>query len=193
MRPLAIAGLLLALVACGSPAVPPATSTSPPVAPAAEVGIAEPASVELPGIGAASSLVPTGLNPDGTLEVPPVEQPLQASWWRDSPRPGQVGPAVILGHVDGGGKPGVFHRLSKVVQGDEVLIKADNGVLYRFVVYAVEQYGKNTLPTERVYGDTDGPELRLITCGGAFDYGSGHYQDNVVAFARLAGYDPVTE
>ncbi len=53
-----------------------------------------------------------------------------------------------------------------------------------FDVYRVERYAKSEFPTERVYGDTADPELRLITCGGALDR-SGQYQDNVVAYARL--------
>jgi hypothetical protein len=34
-----------------------------------------------------------------------------------------------------------------------------------------------------VYGPTPDPELRLITCGGAFDYATGHYLSNIVVYA----------
>ena len=55
----------------------------------------------------------------------------------------------------------------------------------RCVVTAVEQYPKDAFPTEEVYGPTPTPELRLITCGGAFDRSTGHYVDNIVAFGHL--------
>ncbi|WP_247659418.1 class F sortase [Micromonospora sp. U56] len=37
-----------------------------------------------------------------------------------------------------------------------------------------------------MYGPTPGPELRLVTCGGAFDRRTGHYRDNLVVFAVAA-------
>jgi hypothetical protein len=39
------------------------------------------------------------------------------------------------------------------------------------------------LPTERVYGPTPDRALRLITCGGPFDYARRSYRDNVVVYA----------
>ncbi len=40
-------------------------------------------------------------------------------------------------------------------------------------------------PTQLVYGNTNHAALRLITCGGSFDFSTGHYVDNVVVFATL--------
>ena len=56
------------------------------------------------------------------------------------------------------------------------------------MVYAVRLYPKNAFPTLKVYGNTRGPELRLITCGGPFDSNrrAGGYTDNVVVFAHQA-------
>ncbi len=50
---------------------------------------------------------------------------------------------------------------------------------------AVARYPKDAFPTAKVYGPTADPQLRLITCGGDFDRGTGHYVDNVVAFGHL--------
>ncbi|MDQ4130605.1 MAG: class F sortase, partial [Actinomycetota bacterium] len=47
-----------------------------------------------------------------------------------------------------------------------------------------ERVAKEAFPTARVYGNTPGPELRLITCGGVFDSTSGHYRDNVIVYAK---------
>ncbi len=39
-------------------------------------------------------------------------------------------------------------------------------------------------------GATVDAQLRLITCGGAFDPGARSYEDNVIAFATLVGTRP---
>ena len=163
-----------------SPEPPAALSTGPVAAPALA-----PAAVDIPRIGARSSLVPLGLNPDETIEVPPVSQPMQAGWYRLGPAPGELGPAVILGHVDGGGRPGIFHRLRELQPGDEIIVTRDDGSAVTFVARSVERIPKAEFPTEKVYGDTTQPELRLITCGGSFDRQRGSYRDNVIVYAVL--------
>jgi hypothetical protein len=191
-----VVGAALLLAACATvPAAGPAAAPAnpPPVGVAAPVP--EPKTINIPRIAAGGNLIALGLAPDGTLAVPPVEQPLVPAWWDGSPRPGAVGPAVITGHVDGGGRPGIFHRLDELAPGDRVEVGQAGGGVATFEVYRVEQYAKDAdaakvsgrpvFDHEAVYGNTRGPELRLITCGGPFRRGVGHYADNVVAFARL--------
>jgi LPXTG-site transpeptidase (sortase) family protein len=158
---------------------PPATTdvTALPASPPTEVTI--------PKIGAKSSLIPLGLNADETIQVPPVERPMQAGWYEKAPTPGEVGPAVILGHVDGHKKPGIFFRLKELAAGDEVLVSRQDGSTARFRVTRVERVSKKDFPTDLVYGDTEGPELRLITCGGVFDHSAKSYKDNIIVFASL--------
>ncbi|KAA2263492.1 class F sortase [Solihabitans fulvus] len=146
----------------------------------------QPAGVEVPRIGAKSTLVPLGLNADKTVQVPPVEQQMQAGWYTGGPNPGEVGPSVILGHVDGAGKPGIFNRLHEVKAGDEVLVTRTDGKVLRFVVSRTEQVAKSGFPSDAVYGDTTKPELRLITCGGSFDGAAHSYRDNIIVYAALA-------
>jgi sortase (surface protein transpeptidase) len=164
-----------------SPASPAET-----VAEAAGLAKSEPVSVDIPKIGARSSLVPLGLNPDNTVQVPPVTEPLQAGWYSYGPTPGEVGPAVILGHVDGNKQKGIFFRLKEMAPGDKVAVARKDGSTANFVVTKVDRVPKDTFPTEAVYGDTAGPELRLITCGGSFDREAHSYRDNVIVFAALA-------
>lgn len=150
--------------------------------------VAIPATVSIPSIKAGSTLLKLGLDPDGKIAVPGPSQTKQAAWFTGSPRPGQVGPAVIEGHVDGpGGVKGVFFRLADVRKNDTVQVTQTNGAKLTFVVYAVARYPKDSFPAAVVYGNTKGPELRVITCGGSFDAATGHYRDNTVLFARLAG------
>lgn len=160
--------------------------------------VANPTAITIPKIGAHSTLTRLGLGPDGELAPPPVDQPMQAGWYAgakpnedgDEFQPGEIGPAVIAGHVDGvvngrKGQPGIFARLHELVPGDEVLVDRDGQAQLRFVVTAVQRYRKAAFPTNEVYGPTERPELRLITCGGEFDRASGHYVDNTIVWASL--------
>ncbi|WP_020422820.1 class F sortase [Amycolatopsis sp. ATCC 39116] len=180
--------LAFTLLLLGGCATQPAPVQPVPVQPAPEpevVAPVEPEALDVPRIGARSTLVPLGLNADETIEVPPVTQPMQAGWYRLGPSPGEPGPAVVLGHVDGGGRPGIFHRLKELVPGDEVVVSRKDGSTVTFAVTRVEQIDKDEFPTEAVYGDTAGPELRLITCGGSFDRAARSYRDNIIVYAAL--------
>ena len=144
----------------------------------------DPVRVVIPAIGVDSPLIRLGLNPDRTLEVP--EDHRIAGWYTGSAVAGEPGPSVIVGHVDSYLGPGIFFSLSRLVPGDEVLVRGKGRTLARFVVQRVERHAKDDFPTQKVYGALPYPGLRLITCGGVFNEGTGHYLDNVIAFARLA-------
>ncbi|MFD2491886.1 class F sortase [Amycolatopsis jiangsuensis] len=183
--------LLLALVAnfallgCGSSAPAPAAAPASSSPAAAALAKSEPVSVDVPSIDAHSSLVPLGLNADKTVQVPPVDQPLQAGWYRYGPMPGEVGPAVVLGHIDGNHQKGIFWRLHEVKKGDEVVVGRKDGSKATFTVTRVDQIAKKTFPTEAVYGDTTDAQIRLITCGGAFDREAHSYLDNIIVYGTL--------
>ena len=193
-----IVGVLL-VGGCGAAAPEPRLSPGAASASSAPAPVADPTAITIPAIGAHSTLIPLGLGPDGELAVPPVDEPLQASWYAgakpdvdgDEIQPGEIGPSVVAGHVDGvingkKGQPGIFARLHELKPGDEILIDRADGSQVRFLVDRVEKHSKADFPSEAVYGATTGPELRLITCGGAFNRSSGHYEDNWLAFATLA-------
>ncbi|MFC7862119.1 sortase domain-bontaining protein [Arthrobacter koreensis] len=157
--------------------------------PAADAIPAPPRIVTLPTIQTSSALMELGLLPDGTLEVPPASPSSPAGWYSGSPSPGEPGPAILLGHVnaDDGG-PGVFARLRSLLPGDEIAVGRDDGTESVFTVVRGERYAKDLFPTEEVYGNTPGPELRLITCDG-FDSTTGLWQDNYVVYAVLKDAD----
>jgi sortase (surface protein transpeptidase) len=174
------------LAACGAPAPGAAVPATPmeTAAPQSAASPATPVELTVPAIDVhAGPLLDLGIDTAGALEVPP--DAVTAGWFTLGPTPGSPGPAVIAGHVDYKGVPGVFQRLGELAPGDEVTVARADGSAAVFETYLVERYAKAQFPTERVYGNTAGPELRLITCGGAFDSRIGHYQDNVVAWARL--------
>ena len=123
-----------------------------------------------------------GLKNDGTMEVPPGAFP--AGWYTGAPTPGELGPAIIAGHIDFKG-PGVFYRLHELEPGDRVTVTRRDGSKPVFRVTRVARFAKDQFPTELVYGNIERAALRLITCGGSFNSQSGHYEDNIIAFADL--------
>ena len=175
-----------------APATPstgqPGTSAPAPTAAVPMEPRIRPTEIRIPSIGVTSEVTVVGLNPDGTLEVPqPGPDYDKAAWYRGSPTPGQIGPAVIEGHVDSAENgPSVFYDLGRVTAGDTVEITREDGSVVTFVVDEVRTFPKNDFPTVTVYGNTERPELRLITCGGEFDSTQGHYLNNTVVFAHQA-------
>ncbi|MFE9422162.1 class F sortase [Kitasatospora sp. NPDC006697] len=196
---LALAGLLLTRhqepppvritpVLAAPTAASPASSPPPPPAAAAAPAtpVAAPAELLIPELGVAAPVVAAGLDPDGSAAVPPMDHPGEVDWYDQGPRPGEPGPAVLLGHYDTHAGPAVFHRLPQLRPGDRIEVRRTDGSTAAFRVRELRQAPKDAFPTEAVYGDTAGPQLRLITCGGVLR-ADGHYSDNIIVFA-----DPVT-
>lgn len=134
------------------------------------------------------SLGTLGLNPDRTVEVPTNYQ--QPGWYRLGPTPGQVGSAVILGHVDDFKGPAAFFRLRLLKVGDKVEVGLANGMVAHFKVTKMATYLKAEFPARLVYTSHGYSGLQLVTCGGAFDTRTGHYLSNVVAYTRLDSTTP---
>ena len=145
--------------------------------------VASPVSLTIPLIGVKTQLMTLGLAAGGALQVPPLSSASVAGWYTGSPRPGAVGSAIIVGHIDSVSGPGVFFRLSELRRGDDVYVKRADGSTAEFRVTSVQTYLKDHFPTATVYGPTPDAELRLITCGGAFDSVTGHYLSNIVVYA----------
>jgi LPXTG-site transpeptidase (sortase) family protein len=106
-----------------------------------------------------------------------------AGWYTGSPRPGSIGSAIIVGHIDTTKGPAVFYRLNKLTRGDKIYVKRADGTLAEFRVTSVQSYPKDDFPTQEVYGPVPDAELRLITCGGAWDAAIHHYVRNIVVYA----------
>jgi LPXTG-site transpeptidase (sortase) family protein len=150
---------------------------------AAPKPVAAPVSLTIPLIGVQTNLMTLGLNSNGELQVPPLSMVSVAGWYTGSPRPGAIGSSIIVGHIDGDNEKGVFFRLRQLSAGDKIYVKRSDGTLVEFRVTSVQQYPKDHFPTEAVYGPVPDPELRLITCGGAYDPATHHYVLNLVVYA----------
>ena len=181
----------LAAGALSAPSSPPVRASAPADAAQAPAPAPEalpespPERLSVERIGLDGELVQLGLRPDRSLEVPPEGPGAPAGWYRHSPTPGEAGPSVLLGHVNAtGGGPGVFAELHRLTPGDRITVTRQDGSAAVFAVDAVERYEKAAFPTLRVYGNTAGPELRLITCDG-YDPATGSFDANLVVHASL--------
>ena len=142
-----------------------------------------PVAVRISAIGVDARLVTLGLDAGGALEVPPYDL---AGWFGGGAKPGEAGPAVIAAHVDSKTGPAVFYRLRALEAGDAIDVEYDDATTKTFVVTGADAFAKDSFPTDSVYGQTQGPELRLITCTGRFDRRTGSYADNLVVWAAPA-------
>ncbi|WP_036372896.1 class F sortase [Micromonospora sp. ATCC 39149] len=150
---------------------------------------AAPTIISIPRIKVDAPIMTLGTNPDGTVQVPPLEQAMNAGWYSPGPSPGEIGNAVLVGHVDSAkiGGPAVFYSLGALQPGDTIEVARADGGRVTFTVDDVRSYPKTAFPTELVYGPNDRAGLRVVTCGGQFDQAAGSYVDNVIVFATMTG------
>jgi sortase (surface protein transpeptidase) len=147
---------------------------------------AQPVAVRIPVIGVDAAIVATGLAANGSIEVPPLDTPDVAGWYRYGPSPGESGSAILVGHVDSRASgPAVFFRLGDLRKGDGVEVDRGDGTTAVFTVDGVRLMPKDQFPAPEVHRVAAGALLRLITCGGRFDRGQRSYLDNIIVYATL--------
>lgn len=163
-------------------AAEPAVVTSPYELPAIEEGEGNPVYITIPSIGVDAPVERVALTSDGYMDVP--RDPGNAGWYALGPRPGEVGSAAIAGHVAWfDGETAVFSGLHKVVPGDTILVRNDDGSDAAFVVREIRTYAADADATD-VFLSRDGKaHLNLITCVGEWDRDAGQYAERLVVFA----------
>ncbi|MDF9814490.1 class F sortase [Streptomyces sp. SPB162] len=172
------------IAATAPPARPGAAKPSARAAAAAPMTASKPVRVRIPAAGVDTGpVLELGLAADGTVEVPSVRQADRIGWYKGGVTPGELGPAVLIGHFDTVEGPAVLKDVAKVRAGDRITVDRADGSTAVFTVRTLEQVDKDAFPTAKVYGDTTRPELRLITCGG--DLRGGHRPDNIIVYADL--------
>ncbi|MFE3828807.1 sortase domain-bontaining protein [Streptomyces sp. NPDC059092] len=158
-----------------------------------------PVRLRIPALGVVAAIQPLALDPAGTLDAPSFRHAMKVGWYAAGPRPGEPGPAVLVGHRDAPANPGtvpvrngrdniknaVFAKLGRLRVGDAIETESGDGTRRQFRVTAVDTYPTKRFPTGRVYGPVPDPQLRLITCGGVID-AEGHWDSNVVVSAAVA-------
>ncbi|MDA0566241.1 class F sortase [Streptomonospora sp. S1-112] len=159
---------------------------APPAPAGAAHAAGAPVHLEIGAIGLRARLLPLGLDPEGALAQPPLERTGVAGWYALGPAPGDPGAAVITGHRDTRTGPSVFWRLGDLRPGDEIRVRRADGRDAVFAVRRSERVDKGAFPAEAVYGPVERPEIRLVTCAGAFDHATGHYERNLIVYGALA-------
>ena len=171
------------MIAAGAPSVPSATTSTIPLADgslaARRDDLPAPVRLRVPAIGVDASVVAVGLTADGAeMDVPEIDK---VGWYRFGSKPAEAGTTLMAGHVDGEGRPGVFWSLRNLKR--DAVIDVDAGTeTKQYRVTSVTKVPKTKLPAE-VFRRDGQPALVLVTCGGKFDKGAGHYEDNVVVTA----------
>lgn len=168
----------------GPPGARPAMPAVPAIPP---LPASEPLRVTVPSVKIDAPLMKLGLTANGSLDAPPDPTENLAGWYKDGTAPGAKGTALVAGHVDSHSGPAVFYSLGSLKKNTPIEILRKDGRTAIFSVDAVEVYEGKDFPDDKVYGQADRPELRLITCGGGFDADKQEYLGNVVVFAHLTG------
>jgi sortase (surface protein transpeptidase) len=159
------------------------TASNATILPSKVMSKSQPTRLVIPSINLDTSLITTGQQADGAIQMP-VRYDV-AAWYEKSPTPGEKGPSIIVGHVDNWKGIGVFFRLKQLGYGDTIEVTRADGTTAKFTVMDVKDFSKTDFPSKEVYGGLNYAGIRLITCGGYFDHKTGEYSDNIVVFGKL--------
>lgn len=144
--------------------------------------VVAPVRLDIPAIGVRSAVVPTGVDPDGTTEVPEDVDVL--GWYRFGPGPREEGSTVVVGHRDGRGQGrGALYALGSVGVGDRITVTLEDGSRAGYRVVAREVLEKQAVPLREIFARSGERRLTVISCGGVYDSSRGGYQSNVVVTA----------
>ena len=123
-----------------------------------------------------------GLTQNGDMGVP--SQVNKVAWYEQGPRPGQLGAAVLAGHLNGEqGELGVFADLHLLGKGDTFQVIDDTGIASSFVITDTRTYNQEEKPAE-VFTASDGIHVNLITCAGAWDKNLDSFKKRLVVFGE---------
>ncbi len=145
-----------------------------------------PTRISIPSLGVLAKVIKVGRAADGSIATPAADPVEATGWYSLGPTPGELGTAVIVGHVDTASQPAVFHGLPELRKGELIEVDREDHQVATFTVESVEAFPKTSFPADRVFGSTDRARLVLVTCGGTWVGGDIGYSDNVIVFATLA-------
>lgn len=138
--------------------------------------------LKIPRLKVSAPIRSVGLTANGSMGIPQL--PLETAWYKLGPKPGDVGSAVIAGHVNWWyGAKGVFEHLNTLKKGDRLSVLDDRGITSTFVVREIRAFGLKDDPSE-VFRSYDGKaHLNLVTCSGVWDRVAKVYSKRLVVFA----------
>jgi sortase A len=124
-----------------------------------------PLQLSIPSIGVSAKVQQVGVTAKGAMGIP--SNFTDVAWYKYGTIPGEVGSAVIDGHVDNAlGLNGVFKKLDHVKVGDDVYVTDAKGNKIHFVVRQIQEFPYADAPSEEIFKESSRSLLRLITCSG---------------------------
>lgn len=143
-----------------------------------------PLTLDIPAIHVHATVESVGLDSHRQMDVP--KNPQDVAWYNLGSQPGEVGNAVIDGHVDTPtGAPAVFAKLKNVHLGDTIDVIERQHIKHEFVVTSIQDLPTAIFPTNRIFGPTTETRLNLITCAGTWDNNTSNYSERLVVFSKL--------
>ncbi|MFC5775586.1 class F sortase [Ectobacillus antri] len=144
---------------------------------------AAPTKISIPRLSLEAQVVPVQLTTDGAMEVP--KDVKKVGWYALGAAPGEIGTAVLAGHVDNYIGPGIFFYLKRIRLGDEIMVYGEDGKKLTFTVFKKEVYPFNQAPVEEIFSAADGKYLNIITCDGRYDRRTENHEKRLVVYTKL--------
>lgn len=142
-----------------------------------------PERLRIPKINLNAAVQAVGLGKTGNMAVPSNYS--DVGWYRYGTLPGEIGSAVIDGHVDNGfGLAGVFAQLDELKVEDDIYVDDKNGEAIHFVVESTASYAVADVPRELLFNRSDASRLNLITCEGEWLSDAQMYDRRHVVYAK---------
>lgn len=131
-----------------------------------------------------SRIMRLGTLPSGTLAAP--ANIFDAGWYEGSSEPGEGGAVLLVGHVHGPTKPGVFKDLHTIQEGETITITRGDGVDVSYRVTRKKQVATEAVNmAEALVPVTPGKNgLNIITCAGEIIPGTTKYADRIIVYAE---------
>lgn len=140
----------------------------------------------IPELKVKSRIKIMGKDKNGAVKAP--GNIFDAGWYDQSVKPGSdKGASLIVGHVSGWTKAGVFKKLHNLHQGSRFEVEKGSGEKLLYEVTKVKNYPVDNVPMGQILSEEEAGthDLKLMTCGGKFDSKTDSYTERVVVYAKI--------
>ena len=123
-----------------------------------------------------------GVTPNGEMATP---QGLNTvAWYKEGPKPGEIGSAVLAAHYGGPYEIGVFRTINKLQAGDAIQLRDKHDKTLAYKVYKVATYNVADVPLQEVFNKSGDKYLNLVTCIGNWNAITSTYDQRLIVFAK---------
>lgn len=145
----------------------------------------QPRYIKIHKTGVSARVKPVSTKDNNELQAP--SNIYDAGWFIGSTKPGQPGATLLDGHVHGPTKPGVFHDLKRLEQGDVIEVERGDGTILKYSVVSKRTYKSHEADMKSaLLPVTPGKSgLNIITCAGKFNSAKNTYEERLIVFTTL--------